>query len=57
MLRDVVGMIGFQVHVLLGVEHHVKGHQFNEGFGQQCHVMKRFDLVCLVYTTQIRSAL
>ena len=23
MLRDVVGMIGFQVHVLLGVDHHV----------------------------------
>ena len=57
MLRDVVGMIGFQVHVLLGVEHNVKGYQFDECFGQQCHVIKRFDLVCLVYTTQIGSAL
>ena len=57
MLRDVVGMIGFQVHELLGVEYHVKGHQFDECFGQQCHVIKRFDSMCLVYRTQIRSAL
>ena len=34
MLRDVVGMIGFQVHVLLGVDHHVKVHQFDGFFGQ-----------------------